>query len=153
MNKLELQFRKELISSTTKGLMGLWLPTIHVENHLNPGVPDLSYVMLKSDRETGWLELKVVPDENLLHFHIEPGQHTWMRQHSERVPAHFLLATPSMCYLMNGQFHNALAVPIYPAELESISVATFARFNLRKVLPAQLHMVSCRSTNAYSRVL
>jgi len=89
MNKLELEFRRELVEK----MGGTWTPTIHVENRLNPGVPDMSYVMTHLGCETGWLELKAyrLASDKRVSIKVERGQHEWMAAHAYRVPAHFLI--------------------------------------------------------------
>jgi len=106
MNKAELEFRRELCER----MAGKWTPTIHVENHLNPGVPDMSFVMSALNCETGWLELKVSDGTRVK---VEPGQHAWMRAHAERIPAHFLIKVDQMLFLVRGRSHHIFADPNY----------------------------------------
>ncbi len=107
MNKRELKYRQQLIAA----MGGRWLAAIHVENHLNPGVPDLSYVMVGPGHETGWLELKAVmrpADDKPLKFQIEPSQHAWMTRYAHRVPTHFLIKVNECHYLIDGKLHSKL---------------------------------------------
>lgn len=107
MNGRELKYRKRL----TATLGGRWLVAIHVENKLNPGVPDLSYVMVGPGHETGWLELKAVAktaEKKTLKFHIEPSQHAWMTRYAHRVPTHFLINVNDRNYLVDGKLHSSL---------------------------------------------
>lgn len=111
MNKRELAYRKSLIEQ----MRGRWLVAIHVENHLNPGVPDLSYVMVADGHETGWLELKAcakparVSATTPLKFEIEPSQHRWMAHYTHRVPSHFLIQVGDENYLVNGRHHTRMS--------------------------------------------
>lgn len=111
MNQRELAYRKSLIER----MGGRWLSTIHVENRLNPGVPDLSYVMIGDGHETGWLELKTcakparVSARTPLKFDIEPSQHAWMTRHAHRVPTHFLIGVGDEHFLIDGGHHAAMS--------------------------------------------
>ena len=132
MNKLELEFRKKLC----REMFPAWLVTIHVENHLNPGVPDLSYLMFAPDCETGWLELKALPapKDGHIRVKIERGQHSWMSLHSRRIPAHFLILVGDTCYLIRGDRHRMFDNIITIEELKSCSVAFFDQSEVLKKL-------------------
>ena len=144
MNYLELEFRKQI----TKEMNGLWIPTIHVENHLNPGVPDMSYVMNGGSYETGWLELKAVADvvsENpRYHFKLEPSQHRWIEAHHLRVPVHLLLSTGRVVWLVSGAHHGMFSKPVGIEELRINSVCGFQREALRRNLHDNLKAVTDR---------
>lgn len=140
-NKLELDFRKLIIAK-----MGArWYHTIHVENFLTPGVPDLSFVMAEEGYETGWLELKAVADVKKVH--VEPTQHRWMERHAKLVPAAFLINIGDVCYLVNGQRHTALLQPLTLEKLECESVA-FSKASLALVLPDLLEELTRRDSHA-----
>lgn len=117
MNKRELGFRKGLIAV----MGGAWTPTIHVENRLNPGVPDLSFVLQSPGVETGWLELKAMPFSKMLSITIEPGQHSWMEAHAKKIPAYFLVEVSGLLHLIDGRFHGRLSTPISPDGLADLS--------------------------------
>lgn len=104
--------------------------TWHEDREVNPGVPDLSYVVKPGNFETGWLELKRVlpspatcdarpqtsrhtprPDEKIK-FELEASQHQWISQHHHRVPVHFLLGYGAEYYLLDGRFHRDLVKPV-----------------------------------------
>lgn len=141
MNKAELQFRRNLCNQMT----GKWLVTIHVESHLNPGVPDLSYVMAGDNHETGWLELKVIKwnVQNTTRVQIEPGQHAWMRDHSRRIPAHFLITDEETCWVISGKHYASLGLlPLSKDELKALAASTFAI----KELPLKLSLVLAAET-------
>lgn len=145
MNALELEFRKDLI----RQLSGLWHPTIHMENNLNPGVPDLSYVMLMGDCETGWLELKAEKephDGNKIRFGVERSQYSWMRKHSTRVPAHFLMSVGVMIYMLPGQFANVLSESVTHQDLASCC-KSMRWGEIRNVLPLWLITATDRGRN------
>lgn len=146
MNKLELAFRKDLIDT----IGGRWIATIHVENHLNPGVPDLSYVMVAPGHETGWLELKAVPrpaPDKHLPIIIEPSQHYWMMRHAHRVPAHFLILVGTTCYLVRGTDHRTLSVSMTEDELNRITIFSCNSKNLAGGLAAKLSELTRRERN------
>jgi len=140
MNKLELAFRKEICEQ----MRGIWNITIHTENDLNPGVPDLSYVFKMPGHETGWLELKAIQDITPYHFHVEPSQHRWIDAHCDLVPVCFLLAVGDMFYLVGGGNHHRLSNPIEPEELKKCSIASGERRYLRSVLHSVLRPLTWR---------
>ena len=146
MNQLELEFRREL---TTK-MQGMWTPTIHVENHLNPGVPDLSYVMTRvtPDCETGWLELKALTDAKMVTVKVERSQHQWMTIHASRIPADFLILIGDWCYLVDGVNHRRLLGTVHVADdLLQISNLVFHRSKIREMLPSTLIAKTIRGRN------
>lgn len=141
MNKLELDFRKELF----KSMDGLWVGSIHVENHLNPGIPDCSYVMLGGDYETGWLELKAIDEEPPYAITIERSQHVWIQNHHSRVPVHLLISTGQVCWLVPGEHHGMFAKRVHLDQLVSKSVCGFQRAEMRSILHAELKRLTDRS--------
>lgn len=146
MNKRELEFRKSLI----REMGGRWLVAIHVENHLNPGVPDLSYVMVAPGHETGWLELKATYHSakgKPLQFAVEPSQHAWMMRYAHRVPTHFLIKVGPAYHLIDGIKHNALVAPITEEDLMRLAIASFTDNTLVSGLSAQLQGLTRRDKN------
>lgn len=144
MNTRELTFRKDLISR----MGGRWVVSIHVENHLNPGIPDLSYVMVAPGHETGWLELKVSSRKNMS-YSVESSQHQWMIKHADRVPAQFLIkvgygADPEY-YLVDGNKHNQLAAIKTEEELKRLAIAIFTDADLIPRLTCLLSVFTTRS--------
>ena len=85
------------------GMRGRWLLTWHEDGRVNPGVPDVSYVITDKvyniRHETGWLELKVAKEGTV---QVEPAQHQWMRLHAGLVPAHFLIEHNDRWFLVDG---------------------------------------------------
>jgi hypothetical protein len=139
MNKRELAFRKSLIER----MGGRWLVAIHVENHLNPGVPDLSYVMVADDHETGWLELKAcvapIRASTPLKIKIESSQFRWMSRYAHRVPSHFLIQVGDKCFLIDGKYHAELSGEVTLWTLDVLAAATIVEDhefapNLAKIL-------------------
>lgn len=97
--------------------------TWHEDREINPGVPDLSYVVKPGRFETGWLELKAVlrtPGTSDVQYEIEPSQHTWVEAHCRRVPVHFLLGHGDEYYLLDGQHHKKLVRAISLKTLEEL---------------------------------
>lgn len=128
-------------------MSGLWSPTIHIENHLNPGVPDLSYVMNGNsniDCETGWLELKAINDAKSLKFTLEPSQHRWIGAHHTKIPVHLLLSVGDVCYLVSGSDHRKLIESVTHEELLSFVVAAFDRTSMRRILHECLTLLTNR---------
>jgi hypothetical protein len=142
MNARELEFRKKLI-----GRMGTrWLCAIHVESHLNPGVPDLSFVMNGTGFETGWLELKSVTSAKQHYtIKVEPSQHRWMRKYAEFVPTYFLIEADTCLYLINGRHHDKLVPPVTVADLIAMSEWWVGDDNYAPTLAMILKYVTYRS--------
>lgn len=153
MNQLELAFRKRLCAK----MAGRWLVAIHVENHLNPGVPDLSYVMLDPrhpEFETGWLELKAVAASPKPRPKLESSQHEWMRQYAHRVPTHFLILVGTRCYLLDGKCHSLLTAAITLEELEKLAIIAFEEEKLAQTLSVTLKGLTRRENgNGSERAL
>lgn len=149
MNKRELEFRKSL----TRAMVGAWTPTIHVENHLNPGVPDLSFVLAAPDCETGWLELKAMPWAKKLSITVEPGQHSWMEAHADRIPAYFLIEVSEKLYLLHGRFHGRLIDPITSDDLASLSYREFFSVQDRAPILSALWSITNRGRFGTTQVL
>lgn len=153
MNQLELAFRKRLCAQ----MAGRWLVAIHVENHLNPGVPDLSYVMLDPHRpefETGWLELKAVAASSEPRPKLESSQHEWMRKYAHRVPTHFLILVGTRCYLLDGKHHSRLAAAVTLVELEGMAIIAFEEEKIARTLTATLKGLTRRDNgNGFERAL
>lgn len=146
MNKRELDYRKWLNAS----MGGRWHAAIHVENHLNPGVPDMSYVMVAPGHETGWLELKAagrMPSGKPLHFKVEPSQHQWMIKYAHRVPTHFLVKVATMHYLVDGQMHSKMSGPITEDDLNRLAISVFTDDNLVSGLTTTLSGLTRRDRN------
>jgi hypothetical protein len=102
MNKRELDFRRDLLDQ----MAGLWYPTIHVENHLSPGVPDLSFVLIAKGFETGWVELKsVIKPADVF---VEASQHRWFERHCQYVPTCFLIDVNGTVFVVPGARHSQL---------------------------------------------
>ena len=124
----ENRFRRDLIER----MNGRWLVAIHRENNYNPGVPDLSFVMVAPGHETGWLELKIssLRSRKPLLFKVEPSQHQWMTRYAHRVPTYFLIKVGSRYFLVDGRFHNALAGDVMIEDLARVSTMEFTDSNL-----------------------
>jgi hypothetical protein len=136
MKHLELAFRQEL----KKVMNGLWLMTWHEDGLVNPGVPDVSYVMNPGMSETGWLELKAIEgaDKNGNYkFTLEPSQHRWINDHFSRVPVHILCATDTVCWLVPGLAHRLLINPLNHQQLGQIGIG-MQREQLRHILHSEL---------------
>lgn len=132
--KPELIFRGEV----DRAMNGLWTMTWHEDREINPGVPDLSYVMNGSYYETGWIELKAIrydPKATQHKFTLEPSQHTWISKHCTKIPVHLLLAIGDHAtFLVSGCHHKRLAEPIDLNTLGQISTAKFERSAMRSTL-------------------
>lgn len=132
-------------------MSGRWIMTWHEDREVNPGVPDISYVMSGGDYETGWLELKSVENvkKETAHFEVQPSQHFWISNHCGRIPVHFLCSVDMLdFYLIPGSQHIRLATPIHLKELESISIAKMRVDEVGKVLASFLRQSTLRGRHA-----
>lgn len=147
ISKPELIFRGEV----DRAMNGLWTMTWHEDREINPGVPDLSYVMNGLYYETGWIELKAIryDPKALQHkFTLEPSQHTWISKHHSKIPVHLLLAVGDhSTFLVGGEHHKRLAEPISSEELRLISTAKFDRSAMRRELHDALKICTDRRRN------
>ena len=137
----EMEFRKDI----GQWMKGRWRMTWHEDREINPGVPDISYVMLPRDYETGWLELKAIrqPKTDNYKFTVEPSQHEWISLHAGLVPVHFLMRAGEHIWLVEGKHHLKLMAPHTLAELNQLG---FHMFNEDKLieLPANLALATHR---------
>lgn len=130
-----------------------WVKTWHEDREVNPGVPDLSYVM-KGDNnyETGWLELKAEPFVEVpnarkaasVTFRVEPSQHQWIAAHHPLVPVHFLCMLGTHCYLVPGAHHILISNKLTTDQLRALSIANFDKDDTSKILPGELRRLSRR---------
>lgn len=105
--KSEFEFRHRVRDA----MKGLWRLTWHEDRHINPGVPDISFVMLGGDCETGWLELKALsklPPSGELQFKVEPSQIEWAKNHRALVPVLFLVCLEYEWFLFTGAWAEFL---------------------------------------------
>lgn len=104
-------------------LSGLWRVTRH-EEKVDFGVPDLSYVMLGGQHETGWMELKAVESAPTFKFEIRAAQHRWIEAHYRLVPVHVLCAVGNSWFLIHGIHHSELDNRFTTQELTEMSLIT-----------------------------
>ena len=149
MNKRELKLRQDL----ARTMAGAWNLTLHAESRLNPGVPDLSFVLTMPDCETGWLELKAMPWDRKLSITVEPGQHSWMEAHAKRIPAYFLIEVSEKLYLLHGRFHGRLIDPITPDDLAGLSYREFSSIQDRSSIHSALWSITDRGRFGTTQVL
>jgi hypothetical protein len=143
MNKRELEFRRHLLDR----MSGLWYPTIHVENHLSPGVPDLSFVLIAEGFETGWIELKsVVKSADVF---VEASQHRWFERHCKFIPTCFLIEVSSTVYVVSGNRHTHL-VSLTDNKLVDHAICRFSRDDLAHKLRPVLVAMTKVSNRAFS---
>ena len=148
MQKRELTYRKWLLNQ----MNGRWLVAIHVENHLCPGVPDLSYVIVGAGHETGWLELKVAlgrANNHGIDLKIEPSQHHWMLRYACRVPTHFLINYRGEHFLINGMHHRRLGQPLNIDDLRRVAFESYTDDTLSHDLTKNLSSLTMRIANGY----
>lgn len=144
MNKRELEFRRDLLDQ----MSGLWYPTIHVENHLSPGVPDMSFVLIAEGFETGWMELKSVV--KAADVFVEASQHRWFERHYRFIPTCFLVEVNRTVFVIPGSRHAQL-ISLTDDKLVAHSICRFSRDGLaHKLRPVLVSMtkVSNRSFTA-----
>ena len=142
-----------------KHMVGILEMTWHEDREINPGVPDLSYVVKPGNFETGWLELKAVlpspavcrarrevspigfmltDSSEKIKFEIEPSQHEWMSNHAARVPCHFLLGYGEWYFLLDAKYHRLLVVSQTIHYLRHLSVMFCHESELRVKLAHEL---------------
>lgn len=132
-------------------MSGRWIMTWHEDRDVNPGVPDISYVMSGEGYETGWLELKSVENvkKETAHFEVQPAQHFWISNHHSRVPVHFLCSVDmSDFYLVPGSRHIQVAQPIHLKELEAISIERMSAADFAVRLAHNLRKLTLRGRHA-----
>lgn len=148
MQKRELIYRKWLLNQVG----GRWLAAIHVENHLCPGVPDLSYVIMGAGHETGWLELKIAlgrKGSQTIDLKVEPSQHHWMIRYARRVPTHFLIKFRDEHFLIDGVHHNELAKSLVADDLRRVALESYTDDTLAHGLIKSLSAVTKKITHGY----
>jgi hypothetical protein len=114
----------QLRDRVADALMGYWLLTWHEDKEINPGVPDISFVMLAPECETGWLELKAVHEAPTFKFKVEPSQHQWIRAHCQRIPVCFLVAVGDNWYIVPGHYHARLIDRMGLQTLEKMAICS-----------------------------
>lgn len=146
-NKTELALRHKLKAQ----MKGQWLLTWHEDRHINPGVPDASFVMKGAGlngkgHETGWMELKAIhglDSVGMARFKVEPSQIEWVRNHGELIPCFFLVAAGDVWWLMDWTWHSSLA-NIHDSHLFQYCAAHGTLGTLGDVLPGVLSQLTSR---------
>lgn len=119
--------------------------TWHEDREINPGVPDVSYVMIGGVYETGWLELKAqLGDSGPWRFKLEASQHDWISNHVGKVPVHFLMATGKTIWLIPGEQHKIFSDSVTESEMRACSVARFPVTDMRIELNRHLRELTHR---------
>lgn len=119
--------------------------TWHEDREVNPGVPDVSYVMVGGVYETGWLELKAqLGDSGPWKFKLEASQHDWIGNHVGKVPVHFLMATGSTIWLVPGEHHKIFAKSVSISDMRTYSDCYFPESEMRVKLNGRLRELSHR---------
>lgn len=124
-----------------------WVMTWHENKLVNPGVPDLSFVMKGGGYETGWLELKSETHDGIcfpLEYTVEASQHNWIRRHCTLAPVYFLLGSPHHFWVLDGQYHHLLAAPIPRDQLELYAEAQGHILELQPTLAVILRKLTDR---------
>lgn len=139
--ELELSLRRDL----AKVMLGKWTLTWHEDGRVNPGVPDISYVMSAGNYETGWLELKAPTvtraksgSESTTRIGIRADQRQWILMHHHKVPVHILAQIGEYYLLFEGKWVNELMVPLTWAELRLMTVFVCEQRDLREKLAEAL---------------
>jgi len=137
----ELRLRRQLAAA----MVGSWVMTWHEDREVNPGVPDVSYVMVGGVYETGWLELKAqLDDSGPWKFKLEASQHKWIGNHLGKVPVHFLMATGDTFWLVPGERHKIFAKSVSKKDMLDISICSFTKAEMRAVLNGHLRALTHR---------
>lgn len=140
----ELALRRDL----NKAMSGYWVLDWHEDREINPGVPDISFVMRGGKCETGWIELKAIrrPVSQLYSFKLEPSQPPWFREHHDVVPTFFYLRVEGVAdFLVPGKYYNEVALPITDAHLREISVCVIDPKSITPDLPRELRKATDRT--------
>lgn len=147
MIKSELGYRQHLIDI----MGGRWLVAINRENNLNPGIPDLSFLMVAPGHEMGWLELKFsqMPRRKTgtLDLQVEPSQHQWMLRYAHRVPTFFLIGVSDQSFLINGTHHQQLASKVSLDDLNRLAIMKATEDDLVIRLATTLSELTKRNRN------
>jgi len=129
-------------------MAGEWLLTWHENGGIQPGVPDLSYVLLSPGHETGWLELKATDDilgnKPKKLFKLESHQHQWIDAHWYLIPVHILCAVEDIWYLIPGVHHESIDEPLTAESLRSLSVIGFHYADCSQILTIALKSATRR---------
>lgn len=126
-----------------KNMAGAWELTWHEDRLVSPGTPDISYVMMAPDCETGWLELKAIAGltSSPWRFKLEPSQPEWMNRHAHRIPVHFLVAVSETCWLIDGKEWRMLQSQVGEIDLDLASIIKFQFADMRPILaPALINL-------------
>ncbi len=129
-----------VLRRTVKNNMsGTWEMTWHEDRLVSPGTPDISFVMLADDCETGWLELKAIAaTDKKWQFKLEPSQPTWIDRHFERIPVYLLVAVGRYCWLLEARKYRLLQRHVTEDILTKACLAHFDFSDMRRVLSYNL---------------
>lgn len=126
--KAELEFRGVLSAA----MRGSWDLTWHEDGRVNPGVPDLSFVMKNGPFETGWIELKAVFNTTPpFTWKLEQSQYQWMKQHEGRIPILILVAAGERCWLFNHDARFTFQKPI--TDISWLEVASIVACDFKDI--------------------
>lgn len=140
----ELEFRQDLLQA----LRGFWIPTLHENVGVNPGCPDISYIMPGNECETGWLELKAINTlKESFTIKIEASQHQWMFERVGKVPIHFLIRVNDEIYFVDAKWRQRLNESITHSAIRTIAFSHTSSIDLSARLPWDLRAVTLRSRN------
>jgi hypothetical protein len=124
---------------------GNWTLTWHEDGRVNPGVPDISYVMSNGNYETGWLELKVptfrpmkLGSEAAIKIGIRADQRQWILTHHHKVPVHILIQIGETYVLLEGRHVDNLMGYLTWKDLGEASVFSCTKKDLRDKLTKAL---------------
>lgn len=136
----------ELRKKWRKAVTGIVLSTWHEDREINPGVPDVSFVVPDKKHETGWIELKACDaDQGKIKLQVEPSQHNWIRAHHEHVPIWFLVLVEPHVYLIGGHMHEFVDEIKTVEELERSSMMHCGSDDIRTAIIPFLAMMTERS--------
>jgi hypothetical protein len=131
-----------------KQMKGHWEMTWHEDREVNPGVPDLSFVMFGGTYETGWLELKAIeydPNKVAHKFTLEPSQHRWIQAHHDKIPVYLYMRLGDKCdFLISGKWHAQFLNKVTVPRLEGMATAIIQPSSIRTTLPKILRTITDR---------
>lgn len=149
MKKPESVLRNDISAA----MRAYWVMDWHEDREINPGVPDLSFIMY-GDCEMGWIELKAIhPSMSSYRFKFEPSQFNWFRSHCDLIPLFVYLRVNGVADFLVRVDKNTpdkLSGPVTDEQLREMSVAVIDPNKIVPTLPRVLRNATKRTRNEES---
>ena len=123
--------------------------TWHEDRQISPGVPDLHYVTLGQQGDSGrfrvgWLEVKAlekdISPKNKIG--VEPSQHQYLRRWHPYMPIHFIVRVVDRVFVVPGKYHKEINGATCYADLAALSDHQFHQSLIAEELPPFLREVT-----------